>query len=36
MTISWPGDPARAARILIDVVNPPDPPLRLGHHHRFS
>jgi NAD(P)-dependent dehydrogenase (short-subunit alcohol dehydrogenase family) len=26
---TWPGDPLRAARILIDVVNNPDPPLRL-------
>jgi NAD(P)-dependent dehydrogenase (short-subunit alcohol dehydrogenase family) len=26
---TWPGDPARAARILVDVVNHPDPPLRL-------
>lgn len=26
---TWPGDPVRAARILIDVVNHPDPPLRL-------
>jgi NAD(P)-dependent dehydrogenase (short-subunit alcohol dehydrogenase family) len=26
---TWPGDPARAARILIDVVNEPNPPLRL-------
>jgi NAD(P)-dependent dehydrogenase (short-subunit alcohol dehydrogenase family) len=26
---TWPGDPARAARILIDVVNNPEPPLRL-------
>jgi NAD(P)-dependent dehydrogenase (short-subunit alcohol dehydrogenase family) len=26
---TWPGDPARAARILIDVVNHPNPPLRL-------
>ena len=26
---TWPGDPLRAARILIHVVNHPDPPLRL-------
>ena len=26
---TWPGDPARAARILIGIVNQPDPPLRL-------
>jgi NAD(P)-dependent dehydrogenase (short-subunit alcohol dehydrogenase family) len=26
---AWPGDPARAARILLDIVNHPDPPLRL-------
>ncbi|HEX4660928.1 MAG TPA: oxidoreductase [Streptosporangiaceae bacterium] len=26
---TWPGDPARAARILLDIVNHPDPPLRL-------
>jgi NAD(P)-dependent dehydrogenase (short-subunit alcohol dehydrogenase family) len=26
---TWPGDPARAARILIDIVNQPNPPLRL-------
>jgi NAD(P)-dependent dehydrogenase (short-subunit alcohol dehydrogenase family) len=26
---AWPGDPARAARILLDVVALPDPPLRL-------
>jgi NAD(P)-dependent dehydrogenase (short-subunit alcohol dehydrogenase family) len=26
---TWPGDPARAARILVDVVNHPHPPLRL-------
>jgi NAD(P)-dependent dehydrogenase (short-subunit alcohol dehydrogenase family) len=26
---AWPGDPARAARILLDMVNHPDPPLRL-------
>ncbi|MDX6230860.1 MAG: hypothetical protein QOI76_4250 [Frankiales bacterium] len=26
---TWPGDPARAAHILIDVVNNPEPPLRL-------
>jgi NAD(P)-dependent dehydrogenase (short-subunit alcohol dehydrogenase family) len=26
---TWPGDPARAAHILLDVVNNPDPPLRL-------
>jgi hypothetical protein len=26
---AWPGDPARAARILLDIVNQPDPPLRL-------
>jgi NAD(P)-dependent dehydrogenase (short-subunit alcohol dehydrogenase family) len=26
---SWPGDPARAARILVDIVRRPDPPLRL-------
>jgi NAD(P)-dependent dehydrogenase (short-subunit alcohol dehydrogenase family) len=26
---TWPGDPARAARILVDVVDHSDPPLRL-------
>jgi len=26
---AWPGDPGRAARILLDIVNHPDPPLRL-------
>jgi NAD(P)-dependent dehydrogenase (short-subunit alcohol dehydrogenase family) len=26
---TWPGDPARAARILVDLVNHPNPPLRL-------
>jgi hypothetical protein len=26
---TWPGDPARAARILLDVVGHPNPPLRL-------
>ena len=26
---TWPGDPARAARILLDIVSHPDPPLRL-------
>ncbi|MBL7252915.1 SDR family NAD(P)-dependent oxidoreductase [Paractinoplanes lichenicola] len=26
---TWAGDPARAARILVDVVGNPDPPLRL-------
>jgi NAD(P)-dependent dehydrogenase (short-subunit alcohol dehydrogenase family) len=26
---TWPGDPARAARILVDLVGNPDPPLRL-------
>jgi NAD(P)-dependent dehydrogenase (short-subunit alcohol dehydrogenase family) len=26
---TWAGDPARAARILLDIVNHPDPPLRL-------
>jgi NAD(P)-dependent dehydrogenase (short-subunit alcohol dehydrogenase family) len=26
---TWPGDPARAARILLDIVNNPNPPLRL-------
>jgi hypothetical protein len=25
----WPGDPARAARIILDVVAMDDPPLRL-------
>jgi hypothetical protein len=26
---TWPGDPARAARILVDIVNNRNPPLRL-------
>ena len=26
---TWPGDPVRAAHILLDVVNSPNPPLRL-------
>ncbi len=26
---TWPGDPARAARILLGIVSHPDPPLRL-------
>jgi NAD(P)-dependent dehydrogenase (short-subunit alcohol dehydrogenase family) len=26
---TWPGDPVRAARILVDIVGNPDPPLRL-------
>ncbi|GIM91697.1 oxidoreductase [Paractinoplanes toevensis] len=26
---TWPGDPARAARILVDLVGNPNPPLRL-------
>ena len=26
---TWPGDPVRAAHILLDVVNNPEPPLRL-------
>jgi NAD(P)-dependent dehydrogenase (short-subunit alcohol dehydrogenase family) len=26
---SWPGDPARAAKIILDVVDMPDPPRRL-------
>lgn len=26
---TWPGDPARAARILVDLVGDPEPPLRL-------
>jgi NAD(P)-dependent dehydrogenase (short-subunit alcohol dehydrogenase family) len=26
---TWPGDPARAARILVDIVDHPRPPLRL-------
>ncbi|GIF18070.1 NAD(P)-dependent dehydrogenase (short-subunit alcohol dehydrogenase family) [Actinoplanes tereljensis] len=26
---TWPGDPARAARILVDLVGHPNPPLRL-------
>jgi NAD(P)-dependent dehydrogenase (short-subunit alcohol dehydrogenase family) len=29
MAAGWPGDPARAAKIILDVVDMPQPPLRL-------